>query len=88
MPEPKLLDFTNSGRYGGGDILVSRWLTRLAYDFKKAGQAILALELFLETIEMLLEGEPARRLDSTPRIRRLIDRRSSATQLDVETVKE
>ena len=41
-----------------------------------------------QAIEMLLEEEPARRLDSTPRIRRIIDKRSTATKEDVNTIKE
>ncbi|KAH8780636.1 hypothetical protein F5882DRAFT_463241 [Hyaloscypha sp. PMI_1271] len=59
-----------------------------AYDFKKAGQNVPTPELFLEAIEMLLKGEPARRLDSTPRIRRLINNRASASGADIDTVKE
>ena len=73
-----LLDFKNSSRYEG-DILASRWLTRLAYDFRKASKNVLKLELYLEVIEILLEGEPARRLDSTPRIRKIINKRAIAT---------
>ena len=65
MAVDKLPDFTNSGRFNG-DIPASRWLTHLAYDFKKAGHNPPTLELFLEAIEMLLEGEPVKRLDSTP----------------------
>ncbi len=79
MPEPKLLDFTNSGRYKGGNILVFKQLTRLAYNFKKAGQAILALELFLKAIKILLKGEPAYQLDLIPRIYQLIDKYSLVT---------
>ena len=60
-----LPNFMNSGRYDG-DIPASRWLTRLSYDFKKAHYNPPTPELFLEAIEMLLEGEPAKRLDSTP----------------------
>jgi hypothetical protein len=82
-----LPDFKNSGRYEG-DIPASRWLTRLAYDFRKASKNVPKPELYLEAIEMLLEGEPARRLDSTPRIRKIIDKRATATQFDVDTVKE
>lgn len=37
---------------------------------------------------MLLEGEPAKRLDSTTRIRKLIDNRTTSSQADVATVKE
>jgi len=32
-----------------------------------------AADLFLEAIEMLLEGELARRLDSTLRVRKIVD---------------
>lgn len=56
MAGDELPDFTNSSRFNG-DIPVSRWLTRLAYNFKKAGQNPPSLELFLEAIEMLLEVE-------------------------------
>lgn len=45
-------------------------------------------ELFLEAIKMLFGGEPAKRLDSTPRIRKILDRRANAIQYDVTTVKE
>jgi hypothetical protein len=37
---------------------------------------------------MLLEREPARRLDSTPQIRKLVDKHSTAVSEHVETVKE
>jgi hypothetical protein len=87
MNSNTLPDFANAGRYNG-DIPASRWITRLIYDFKKAGQPVPDPELFLEAVEMLLEGEPARRLDSTPRIRRLIDNREAAAAAHVNTVKE
>lgn len=58
------------------------------YDFRKAGHNPPSPELFLESIEMLLEGEPARRLDSTPRIRRIINKRSTATREDINIIKE
>ena len=83
----ELPDFTNSGRYSG-DIPASRWLTRLSYDFKKAKHNPLEAELFLEAIEMLLEGEPAKRLDSTPPIREIIDNRETATTQDVNHVRD
>ena len=37
---------------------------------------------------MLLEGEPTRRLNSTPRIRKLVNNRTIATKGDIETIKE
>jgi hypothetical protein len=87
MTEPLLPDYS-AGHYDG-TIPASRWLTRLNYDFKKAGHKKPDPEMFLEAIEMLMEGEPAKRLDSTPRIRKLIDRRSTdSPQIDVDTVKE
>jgi hypothetical protein len=82
-----LPDFKNSGYYKG-DIPAFRWLTRLVYDFRKASQNIPRPELFLEAIEMLLEGEPARRLDSILRIRKIVNKRSEATQVDMNTIKE
>ena len=82
-----LPDFKNMGRFEG-NIPVLRQLTRLTYDFKKAGQSVPKLELFLEAIEMLLKGEPARCLNSIPRIRKLIDNRASANEANIETIKE
>ena len=86
-PGDSLPDFKNSGQFEG-NIPALRWLTRLTYDFKKAGQNIPKLELFLEAIKMLLEGEPARRLNSMPRIRKLVDNCTIATEGDIETIKE
>jgi len=83
----ELPDFANAGRYTG-DIPALRWITRLVYDFKKAGYRPPPSELFLEAIEMLLEGDPAKRLDSTPRIRKLIDTWITATEKNVVDVKE
>jgi len=37
---------------------------------------------------MLLKGEPARCLNSIPRIRKLIDNRASANEANIETIKE
>jgi hypothetical protein len=70
------------------DIPASRWLTRLTYGFKKAGHNPSTPELFLDAIEMLLEGEAAKRLDSTPRLRRIVDQHSTAKARDVDDIKE
>jgi hypothetical protein len=47
---------------------------------KKAGQNPPSPELFLEAIEMFLEGEPAKRLDSTPRVRNIVDNGKNAKE--------
>jgi hypothetical protein len=39
-------------------------------------------------MEMLLKDKPARRLDFTPRIRKLINNREFAIAINVETIKE
>jgi hypothetical protein len=70
--ENSLLDFANTGHYNRS-ILALQWLTRLLYDFRKARHKVSSLELFLKSIKMLLKGELARRLDSTLRIRKLIN---------------
>jgi hypothetical protein len=49
-------------------------------NFKKAGQNPPSLELLIETIEILLEAEPAKRLDLTPRVRKIVDNRKSARE--------
>ena len=85
--ENSLPDFANAGRYNG-NIPASRWLTRLLYDFRKAGHKVPNPELFLESIEMLLEGELTRRLDSILRIRKLINNRAYSTLENMNTVKE
>ncbi|KAM3082544.1 hypothetical protein ACMFMF_002202 [Clarireedia jacksonii] len=43
---------------------------------------------FLESVEILLEGAPAKKLDSTPRIRNIMDQLEKATQEDMDTVKQ
>jgi len=55
---------------------------------KKAGHNHLSPELFLEAAEMLLEGEPAKRLDSTPWIRRFVNNRARALGKEITEVKE
>jgi len=54
-------------------------LTRLVYNFKKAGQDLPQPDIFLEAIEMLLEDESIKRLDSIPCVRRIIDNWATAT---------
>jgi hypothetical protein len=80
----KLPDFTNSNRFNR-DIPTLQWLTCLAYDLKKAGQNPPSPELFLEAIEMLLEGGPAKRLDSTPRVRKTVENSSSGSNSSAES---
>ena len=80
----KLPDFTNSNRFNR-DIATSQWLTCLAYDLKKAGQNPPSPELFLEAIEMLLEGGPAKRLDSTPGVRKIVENSSSGSDSSAES---
>ncbi|KAH8745452.1 hypothetical protein F5882DRAFT_371266, partial [Hyaloscypha sp. PMI_1271] len=63
-------------------------LTRLIYDFRKARHNPPSPELFLESIKILLEGEPTRRLDSTSRIHRIINKRSTTIKEDITTIKE
>ncbi|PMD62563.1 uncharacterized protein K444DRAFT_344967 [Hyaloscypha bicolor E] len=67
------------------DIATSQWLTCLAYDLKKAGQNPPSPELFLEAIEMLLEGGPAKRLDSTPGVRKIVENSSSGSDSSAES---
>jgi hypothetical protein len=82
----KLPDFDNAGLYRG-DIPASRWLARLAFDFQEGGHIHPEPERFLDAIEILLEDEPATRLESTPWIRKIIDKRRNASAADVQTVK-
>ncbi|KAI0991203.1 hypothetical protein K3495_g16984, partial [Podosphaera aphanis] len=86
-PEPKLPTFERSGTYDGS-IPASRWLLRLKYDFRRAGHNPPSGELYLESIEMLLDGTAANRLSATPRIRRIIDSRNTATPEDICEVNE
>jgi len=79
-------DYKRSGEYDGS-IPASRWLLKLTHDFKTARLYPPSPELFLESIEMLFHGEAAKRLDSTPRIRRIVEDRDTATDTEVEEVK-
>ncbi len=60
----------------------------LTYDVRKAGHTLPISELFLEAIEMLLEGEPARGFHYTSRFCRIVDKHAEASNDDANTVKE
>lgn len=63
-----------------GTYLLHGGLLALPTASKKAGQNPPSPELFLEAIEMFLEGEPAKRLDSTPRVRNIVDNGKNAKE--------
>ncbi|KAM3085985.1 hypothetical protein ACMFMG_003035 [Clarireedia jacksonii] len=83
----KLPEFKLVGQYNG-KIPATCWLHRLTDDFRQAGQYPPSPSLFLESVEILLEGAPAKKLDSNPRIRSIMDQLEKATQEDMDTVKQ
>ncbi|KAI0997674.1 hypothetical protein K3495_g10514 [Podosphaera aphanis] len=82
-----LPNFDRAGSYNGS-IPASRWLLWLKYDFQRAGHNPQPGELYLEAIEMLVDGPVADRLAGTPRIRRIINTRESATSEQIAEVNE
>jgi hypothetical protein len=53
-----LPDYTQSGRYNGSTA-AARWLTRLGYDFRKAGYEEPSASLFFEAVDILFDSEAA-----------------------------
>jgi hypothetical protein len=49
-------------------------------NFKKAGQNPPSLELLLKKIEMLLKVKPVKRLDLTPRVRKIVNNHKNAKE--------
>jgi hypothetical protein len=58
-------DLSSCGRYDGKGS-ASRWILRLRFEFKRAGQRIPDPSEYLETINMQCDGEAATLLDSSP----------------------
>ncbi|TQS37517.1 hypothetical protein Golomagni_02005 [Golovinomyces magnicellulatus] len=85
--ELTLPTFDRASSYNG-TIPASRWLLRLKYDFRRAGYNPPPGELYLEAIEMLLDGSAADRLSATPRIRRIINARETASPENLIEVNE
>ncbi|RKF60417.1 hypothetical protein OnM2_051053 [Erysiphe neolycopersici] len=79
-------DFSRSGRFDGS-IPASRWLARLAFDFKRMDDET-SPEEFLEAVEILLDGDAAMWLDSSKIFRDMVDNRHEATENDVDIFKE
>ncbi|RKF78789.1 hypothetical protein GcC1_052039, partial [Golovinomyces cichoracearum] len=73
------------GIYDGGKP-ASRWLAGLAYERKLVGGENTP-EDFFEAIEILFEGEAALWLDSSSRLRRMVDFREKATEEDINQFK-
>jgi hypothetical protein len=71
--------FTFAGRFDGSGPAL-RWLRRLDYDFKCAGTPKPDPADFLEAIDMLCEGEAESWIDSTPRIRAIMNNTKEAKE--------
>jgi hypothetical protein len=80
------LDFNRLGEFKKK--VAFRWLICLNYNFYKAGYNPPSPKLFLKAIKMLLKGDIARRLDLTPKIKKIIDKRSTAITIDVKFIKK
>lgn len=56
--------FEHSGSYNGVELSAQRWITRLEYDFKRAGVLKPTPKALIHAINMLAEGEVATFIDS------------------------
>lgn len=70
MAEARLSDFKMCGTFDG-ESNAARWLTKLLYDFERAGHSHSPPAMYLRAIDMLFEGKAATWLDSNPRVRAL-----------------
>ena len=71
-----------------GKSSAARWLAKLQYDFAQNNQVPPPPALYLRAIKVLFIGDAATWLDSTPRIRQIIDNRNSATAVEVQEFEE
>lgn len=78
MAEARLPDFKMCGTFDG-ESNAARWLTKLLYDFERAGHSHPPPAMYLRAIDMLFEGKAATWLDSNPRVRALVDLGIEAT---------
>jgi hypothetical protein len=72
MAGDELPDFTSSGRFNG-DTPAHDGSLALPTTPRRQARNPPSPELFHEAIEMLLESGPVKRLDSTPRVRKVVD---------------
>ena len=89
LPTPPLLlpKFQMAGKYDGKSA-AARWLTQLKYDFQQNNQVPPPPELYLTAIDMLFIGDAANWLDTTPRMREIIDTSNKATAAEVREFEE
>lgn len=87
VPELGMPGFEHSGKYDG-KIPAARWLLRLKFDFRRGGHNSPSRELYLEIVEILSDGLAADRLACTPRIRRIMKNRATATDQQLLKVDE
>ncbi|KAI1007081.1 hypothetical protein K3495_g1137 [Podosphaera aphanis] len=85
MTQPSLPAVVRAGNYDG-TIPASKWLFRLKYDFRPAGYNNPPGETYLEAIEMLLDGPPVNGLAASPRIKRIVISRLTATDEQITEV--
>ncbi|TQS36950.1 hypothetical protein Golomagni_02588, partial [Golovinomyces magnicellulatus] len=83
-----LSSFDQAGRFSGDGSSGARWLSRLQYDFQKAGYGSPPTHLFFYAVDILFDGEAASWLDSTPTLRLMIDDREQSTKEQVDEFKE
>ncbi|KAI0995436.1 hypothetical protein K3495_g12743 [Podosphaera aphanis] len=83
-----LPSFDQAGRFSGDGSSGARWLSRLQYDFQKAGYSSPPPHLFFYAVDILFDGEAASWLDSTPMLRLMIDDREQSTKEQVAEFKE
>ncbi|RKF61610.1 hypothetical protein GcC1_154004 [Golovinomyces cichoracearum] len=82
-----LPSFDQAGRFSGGGSSGARWLSRLQYDFQKAGYNSPPPHLIFYAVYILF-GEAASWLVSTPMLRLMIDDREQSTKEQVAEFKE
>ncbi|KAI0996193.1 hypothetical protein K3495_g11987 [Podosphaera aphanis] len=82
MATQTLPKFEQAGRFVGEGNSRARWLSRLEYDFRTAGDTTVSPKNLFFAID-ILEGEAASWLESTLELRALIDDRQISTDEQV-----
>ncbi|KAF3798305.1 hypothetical protein GCG54_00015288 [Colletotrichum gloeosporioides] len=78
------------GTFSGKDVAARRWLSRLHWDFERAGHQTLDPSQVIRTISMQCDGEAATFLDSTPALADAVDRAENkqATKADLDKLEQ